>query len=234
MTTKTADPTPGDWDHQIRRIAEAIGADFQAGIPQILADSADASASAGREVPFRVLVSTLISLRTRDEVTIPASRRLLAEAPTPQDLAARDEEFIQKLIYPAGFYKTKARHLKEIARRIHTDFGGQVPNTREGLTSLPGVGPKTANLVLGLGFGIDAICVDTHVHRIANRLGWISTRTPEASEYALMEVLPQRFWIPINGLLVGFGQQICTPGRPRCTVCPLSDECPQIGVHHQR
>lgn len=216
------------WERPLHLIAEAIGADFQAGVNQILPEAA------GIDAPFHVLVSTLISLRTRDDVTIPASRRLLSDAPDPRSLSRLSETRIQELIYPAGFYKNKAKNLKEIGRLLASDHGGVVPNTRDGLIALPGVGPKTANLVLGLGFGIEAICVDTHVHRIPNRLGWISTKTPEESEHALMEILPRQFWIPINQLLVGFGQQICTPVSPRCGVCPLSDECPRNGVTQHR
>ncbi|HKK47703.1 MAG TPA: endonuclease III [Alkalispirochaeta sp.] len=234
VTTKTPDPHPQKWDSTLQRIAEAIGSDFQAGINQIVSGFEDSSSPGQSNVPFRVLVSTIISLRTRDEVTIPASRRLLHEAPDAPSLAALPTQRIQELIYPAGFYKNKARNLKEIAGRLVREYGGAVPDSKEGLTSFSGIGPKTANLVLGLGFGIDAICVDTHVHRIPNRLGWISTRTPQETEQALMEVLPRKFWIPINGLLVGFGQQICTPVSPRCSVCPLSDECPRTGVTHHR
>lgn len=226
--TKTTPKSVTHWDRLFHHIAEAIGADFKAGVNQIL------PGAEGGDAPFRVLVSTLISLRTRDEVTIPASRRLLAEAPDARSLAELSEARIQELIYPAGFYKNKAKNLKEIGRRLAAQEGGVVPNTRERLTELPGVGPKTANLVLGLGFGIEAICVDTHVQRIPNRLGWISTRTPEESEAALMQILPRKFWIPINQLLVGFGQQICTPVSPRCGVCPLAGECPRIGVAHHR
>ncbi len=234
VTTKTPDPSPSAWEARLQRIAEAIGTDFQAGINQIISNSEQKSEHTHRHGPFRVLVSTVISLRTRDEVTIPSSHRLLSEAPDAQSLATLPEQRIQELIYPAGFYKNKAKHLKEISQQIISDHGGCVPNSREELTSFPGVGPKTANLVLGLGFGIDAICVDTHVHRIPNRLGWISTKTPEQSEQALMEVLPRQFWIPINQLLVGFGQQICTPVSPRCSACPLTTECPRNGVTHHR
>jgi endonuclease-3 len=228
VTTTTVDSAPESWDGVLHRIADAVGSEFQAGVNQIAPDAGS------EEAPFRVLVSTLISLRTRDEVTIPASQRLLAAAPDAQRLAQLSEERIQKLIYPAGFYKTKARNLKQIGRILFETSGGSVPRTREALTDLPGVGPKTANLVLGLGFGIDAICVDTHVHRIPNRLGWIATSTPEESETALMEILPRRYWIPINQLLVGFGQLICTPVSPRCTACPLSETCPRVGVARHR
>lgn len=226
--TKTNPEPDHRWEQLFQLIAEAIGTDFQAGVNQILPEAERI------DTPFHVLVSTLISLRTRDEVTIPASRRLLAEAPDPRSVSLLSEARIQELIYPAGFYKTKAKNLKDIGQLLTTAHGGGVPSTREGLMALPGVGPKTANLVLGLGFGIDAICVDTHVHRIPNRLGWISTNAPEESEQALMKILPRQYWIPINQLLVGFGQQICTPVSPRCGACPLSAECPRNGVMQHR
>ncbi len=184
--------------------------------------------------PFRILVSTILSLRTKDKVTLEASRRLLERSPTPEALLQLKEEEIQTLIYPVGFYRVKAKHLKEIAHQLIDRFGGSVPSDREALLSLPGVGRKTANLVLNLGYGIPAICVDTHVHRISNRLGWVATRTPEQTEYALMEILPEQYWIPINEVLVAYGQQVCTPQSPFCSTCPLEKECPKIGVPRSR
>lgn len=184
--------------------------------------------------PFRILVSTVLSLRTKDKVTLEASQRLLEKAPTPAALLSLTEEEIQTLIYPVGFYRVKARNLKQIAVQLIERFQGQVPADRELLLSLPGVGRKTANLVLNLGYGIPAICVDTHVHRISNRLGWVRTRTPEQTEYALMEVLPQRYWIPLNEVLVAYGQRVCTPQSPFCSTCPLEQECPQVGVTRRR
>ncbi|MDR1317433.1 MAG: endonuclease III, partial [Spirochaetales bacterium] len=171
--------------------------------------------------PFRVLVATMISLRTKDEVTYTASRRLFEKAPSPAALAALPETAIEKLIYPAGFYKTKAASIRETARRVERDYGGKVPADRELLMAFPGVGRKTANLVLNLGFGIDAICVDTHVHRISNRAGWVETKTPEETEAALGRVMPRKFWIPLNELLVKYGQTVCTPVSPHCGSCPL-------------
>lgn len=161
----------------------------------------------------------MISLRTKDDVTLAASRRLFAAAGTPAELASLDEEEIARLIYPAGFYRMKAGNIREVARTVARQ--GTVPDTLELLTALPGVGRKTANLVLNLGFGIPAICVDTHVHRIANRLGWIATRTPDETERALMALMPARHWIETNELLVAFGQQVCTPVSPRCSACPF-------------
>ena len=184
--------------------------------------------------PFRLLVACVISLRTKDAVTAAASARLFAAAATPRALAALPEGRIAELIFPAGFYRTKARQIREIARRVAVEHGGRVPAGREALLGLPGVGRKTANLVLGLGFGIPAICVDTHVHRISNRLGLVRTRTPEQTEHALEAALPERFWIDINDLLVTFGQQVCHPTSPRCSSCPLAARCPRIGVTRSR
>lgn len=184
--------------------------------------------------PFRILVSTVLSLRTKDKVTLEASQRLLEQAPTPGALLALTEEEIQTLIYPVGFYRVKAKNLKRIARQLIERFQSEVPADPSLLLSLPGVGRKTANLVLNLGYGIPAICVDTHVHRISNRLGWVCTRTPEQTEYALMEVLPQPYWIPINEVLVAYGQRVCTPQSPSCSTCPLDQECPKLGVKRRR
>jgi endonuclease-3 len=184
--------------------------------------------------PFRLLVACVISLRTKDEVTAQASARLFAVASTPRALSGLRESRIARLIFPAGFYNTKARQIREIARSIAREHGGRVPPDREALLALPGVGRKTANLVLGLGFGIPAICVDTHVHRISNRLGLVRTRTPEETEHALEKVLPRRLWIEINDLLVTFGQNVCHPTSPRCSTCPLATRCPRVGVTRSR
>ena len=187
-----------------------------------------------RRDPFQVLVSTVISLRTKDEVTGPAARRLLARAPTVPALAAVPAAEIAELIYPAGFYRTKGRQLREIAAILMRDHGSTVPASLVELLRLPGVGRKTANLVLGLGFGIPAICVDTHVHRICNRLGWVRTRTPDDTELALARSLPRQYWIPINSIMVGYGQQVCTPVAPHCSRCPVRDTCPRHGVTRHR
>jgi endonuclease-3 len=184
--------------------------------------------------PFRTLVSTVISLRTKDEVTTAATERLFDRVTGPADLAALPEDRIAELIYPAGFYRTKAARLRRIARILVEEHSGSVPADSSALLALPGVGRKTANLVLGLAYGIPAICVDTHVHRIANRLGWVSTKTPEQTEEALAERLPRREWIRLNGVMVSFGQQVCTPQAPYCSRCPLREECPQVGVRRSR
>jgi endonuclease-3 len=187
-----------------------------------------------RRSAFHLLVSCIISLRTKDEVTHEASRRLFRLADSPAELAELAESEIAKAIYPAGFYKTKAGQLRRIAATLAADHGGAVPGDEAALLALPGVGRKTANLVLGLGFGIPAICVDTHVHRISNRLGMVATKTPDASEKALQAVLPEDLWIDINDLLVTFGQNRCHPTSPKCNGCPLDDLCPRIGVTRHR
>jgi len=176
----------------------------------------------------------MISLRTKDDVTEAASRRLLDRAPDPRSLAAMGEAQIARLIFPAGFYRTKARHLRQTAALLLERHGGRVPESMEQLLELPGVGRKTANLVRNLGYGLPGICVDTHVHRIANRLGWVRTNTPAQTERALEKVLPRRYWIPVNELLVGFGQRVCTPLSPRCSACPISGLCPRRGVGRSR
>jgi endonuclease-3 len=172
--------------------------------------------------PFKILISTILSLRTQDKTTTAASKRLYAVADTPATMAALTVSEIQKLIYPVGFYKNKAGQIKTIAEYLCTH---PMPKTREGLMAFKGVGRKTANLVLALGFGIPAICVDTHVHRITNRLGFVQTKNPEETEFALMEKVPQKDWNRLNALLVAFGQTICRPVGPKCTTCPVNKSC---------
>ncbi len=187
-----------------------------------------------RQDPFSVLISTVISLRTKDDVTLSASQRLLAAAPDPQAMLRLSEEQIADLIFPAGFYKRKAMQIRTIAGILLEKYDGKVPADATLMMELPGVGIKTANLTLNLGFGIDAICVDCHVHQISNRLGWISTKTPEESEKVLQTVMPKRFWIPLNELLVSYGQEVCTSVSPKCSLCPECGRCPKIGVSKSR
>ncbi|MCK4541238.1 MAG: endonuclease III [Spirochaetales bacterium] len=184
--------------------------------------------------PFKVLISTIISLRTKDKVTIDASNRLFQKAPDPASILNLSKEEIAALIFPAGFYRIKSKNIKEIARILVEEHNGKVPPSQEALLSMPGVGIKTANLTLSLGFNLPYICVDTHVHRICNRLGWINTKTPEQSTAALEKVLPPDLWIEINGLLVSFGQQVCTPQAPWCGQCPVTPFCPKISVSRSR
>jgi endonuclease III len=180
--------------------------------------------------PFEILVSTILSLRTKDEVTSQAAARLFARARTPEQVLALGEQQVARLIYPVGFYPTKAERLVRISRILLDEHQGEVPDTMQGLLALPGVGRKTANLVLVEGYGQAAICVDTHVHRISNRIGYVCTRTPEQTEMALRRKLPRKHWIRYNELLVAFGQVICRPLSPFCSRCPVSEMCPQIGV----
>jgi endonuclease III len=187
-----------------------------------------------REDPFRVLVATMLSAQTRDAVTHAASTRLFRVARTPATMAGLSEARLRRLIYPVSFYRVKAHHVREACRQILSRFGGQVPHTMEALLTLPGVGRKTANLVLILSHASRRnICVDTHVHRIANRLGWVRTRTPDQTEQALYRVVPQRLWSTVNVRLVTWGQNVCRPVYPRCGVCALSPLCPKIGVTRQ-
>jgi endonuclease-3 len=183
------------------------------------------------EDPFQVLIATMLSAQTKDAVTAAASERLFRVARTPEAIARLPESRIEKLIYPVSFYRNKAIHVRETCRQLVSRFGGRVPPTMEELLTLPGVGRKTANLVLILAHASrDNICVDTHVHRIANRLGWVRTRTPEETEHALYAVAPRRWWPVINLYLVTWGQNVCRPVYPLCPQCVLVDICPKIGV----
>jgi endonuclease-3 len=184
--------------------------------------------------PFLVLISCLISLRTKDEVTAKASARLFRLARTPRTMAELPASTIAEAIFPAGFYRVKADTIRDICRTLLERHDGKVPDTMEALLSLKGVGRKTANLVLTVGFGKPGICVDTHVHRISNRLGIVRTTTPEQTESALRRVLPRRHWIPYNDLLVSFGQNVCKPISPHCSLCPVSGLCPRVDVGTHR
>ena len=184
--------------------------------------------------PFRVLIACILSLRTQDTTTGPASDRLFAVAATPEATRKLPARRIERLIYPVGFYRTKARVILGICRDLLERFEGRVPDTIDELLTLNGVGRKTANLVVTMGYGKPGICVDTHVHRISNRLGYVKTRNPEETEMALRGKLPRRYWIGYNDLLVSFGQNICVPISPRCSVCPVTTLCPRVGVTTKR
>jgi endonuclease-3 len=184
-----------------------------------------------QEDPFQVLIATLLSARTQDKTTLAASRRLFSVARTPRRMAALPVEELERLIYPVSFYRNKARHVKAACRMLVGRFGGRVPMSMEELLTLPGVGRKTANLVLILGFkSVQNICVDTHVHRIANRLGWVSTRTPEQTEQALYSSVERRWWPYVNLYLVTWGQNVCRPLYPRCGECVVRRFCSRVGV----
>jgi endonuclease-3 len=197
--------------------------------PTALADVAERSRD-----PFRVLVACLLSLRTKDETTGPASDRLFALADTPEAMLRLGPGQIERAIFPVGFYRTKARVLLGVSRDLIERFDGRVPASIDALLTLKGVGRKTANLVMTQGFGRPGICVDTHVHRISNRLGYVRTRNPEETEMALRAKLPRRYWIGYNDLLVSFGQNVCLPVSPRCSACAVRSSCPRVGVTHAR
>jgi endonuclease-3 len=216
---------PRDWDRELAAIEAVIRSYPDPSVNEI--ESINGT-------PWGVLVSTIISLRTKDAVTLKSSIRLLSSAAGPRELLSLGESEVAELIYPAGFYRTKAANLIRIADILVENYQEEVPADREALMSLPGVGLKTANLVLGVGFGIPALCVDIHVHRIANRRGWISSDKPDLTEKLLSAILPEKWWIPINRILVSFGQIVCTPVSPHCSTCPVQEDCPQTGVVKHR
>jgi endonuclease-3 len=184
--------------------------------------------------PFETLVSTILSLRTKDAVTATASERLLARASTPESIASLTPAELEPLIFPVGFYRTKARNLQKACRILVEQHGSIVPRDLNQLLELPGVGRKTANLVITIGYGDYGICVDTHVHRISNLLGYVKTKTPNETEWALREKLPKKYWKTYNDLLVTFGQNLCVPVSPWCSRCPVARYCEGIGLKRSR
>ena len=217
---------PFDIDEAFRRLRLAL-----AGLPKA---AMFALRDMGHGSPFEQLVSSLISARTRDEVTTPVCLRLFAAARTPEAVAALDEATLAGLLHGATFPEPKARDILALSRRIRDEHGGAVPDTPEGLMAFRGVGPKVAALTLGVAFNKAAISVDIHVHRVANRWGYVSAPTPERSQRALEAVLPRRYWIEINERLVPFGKFVCTGERPRCSDCTLLSMCRQVGVTSRR
>ncbi|CDE58895.1 TPA: endonuclease III [Candidatus Gastranaerophilales bacterium HUM_15] len=175
--------------------------------------------------PYLVLISCILSLRTNDRTTYPATLRMLELAKTPHEMKAVKADDLAKAIYPVGFYENKAKQIIELSRQIDEELGGVVPDEIEDLIKFNGVGRKTANLVLSRGFNKPAICVDVHVHRIFNRLGYVNTKTPEETEFALRKKLPVKYWIDINTLMVTHGQNVCKPIKPNCSVCPIAGHC---------
>ncbi len=184
--------------------------------------------------PFKVLVSTILSARTKDDATAAATRRLFEAATTPEEIGALPAAELERLIFPVGFYRTKAKNLRLAMGVLLDRFGGEVPQTVEELIELPGVGRKTANLVVTEGFRRPGICVDTHVHRITNLWGYVDTRNPLETEMALRAKLPRRQWIGLNKTLVSFGQKLCVPVSPWCSRCPVEEWCPKLGVERRR
>lgn len=213
------------WDHIMEVLREYLAVHDPPSVTREAESSRD---------PFRVLVATVISLRTKDEVTSAASARLFALADTPAGVAALDVQVIADAIRPANFYPTKARRIRDLSARLVDEFKGQVPRDLDVLLTFKGVGRKTANLVLTEGFDLPGVCVDTHVHRISNRLGMVRTRDPDATEFALRRTLPREYWKPINTCLVSFGQRVCRPQSPFCSQCPLSPVCRRVGVTRSR
>lgn len=175
--------------------------------------------------PYPVLIACILSLRTNDKTTYPAALRMLELAKTPKEMAAVDVQDLEHAIYPVGFYKNKASQIIELSKILEDKYGGKVPCDIDELCKFRGVGRKTANLVLALGFNTPAICVDVHVHRIFNRIGYVKTKTPGETEFALRGKLPKKYWIEINTLLVTHGQNICKPLKPRCEICPINKYC---------
>ena len=184
--------------------------------------------------PFQILMATILSLRTKDTLTAQVAPRLFDLADNPYDMVRHAPEEIEQVIYPVGFYRTKARSILAISQELINDYHGRVPDDLEELLKLPGVGRKTANLVVTIGYNKPGICVDTHVHRITNRWGYVQTKTPEQTEFALREKLPAEYWIEINGLLVSMGQNLCTPTSPWCTKCPVTAYCDRTGLTRSR
>lgn len=182
----------------------------------------------GFKDPFIVLIACILSLRTNDKTTYPATLRMLKLGKTPEDFAKLDPKVLEKAIYPVGFYANKAKQIVELSKELVEKYNSKVPDEIEELVKFNGVGRKTANLVLSEGFHKPAICVDVHVHRISNRLGYVKTKNPEETEFALRKKLPQKYWIDINSLLVTHGQNICKPTNPRCNECPIKDYCNRI------
>lgn len=190
--------------------------------------------AANSDDPLKILISTILSLRTQDKTTHDASKRLFQLADSPFDIASLSLQEIENAIYPVGFYRNKAKNIKHICEKLIENYNSRVPDDIEELIKLKGVGRKTANLVVTLGFNKPGICVDTHVHRISNRWGLISTKSPYETEITLRKKLPRRYWIEYNTLLVSFGQNLCRPVSPRCSTCPVLSYCDRVGVSKNR
>jgi endonuclease-3 len=208
--------------HVAVRILRREAPKWQTPVVTLIAEASDS--------PFKVLISCILSLRTQDSTTAQASRRLFALADSPETMVRLSAKKIEQVIFPVGFYRTKAKTILEICRNLNENYRGRVPDEIDELIKFKGVGRKTANLVVTLGYNKPGICVDTHVHRISNRWGYVKTATPEKTEVALRQKLPKQYWIEYNDLLVSFGQQLCRPISPLCSQCPVAKYCSQIGV----
>jgi endonuclease-3 len=212
--------------HAAVRILRREAPKWQTPVVTLIAEASDS--------PFKVLISCILSLRTQDSTTAQASRRLFALAQSPETMVRLTAKKIEQAIFPVGFYRTKAKTILEICRNLNENYRGRVPDEIDELMKFKGVGRKTANLVVTLGYNKPGICVDTHVHRISNRWGYVKTATPEKTEVALRQKLPKQYWIEYNDLLVSFGQQLCRPISPLCSQCPVAKYCSQIGVTVKR
>jgi endonuclease III len=212
--------------HAALRILRRQAPKWQTPVVTLIAEASDS--------PFKVLISCILSLRTQDSTTAQASRRLFALADSPETMVRLSAKRIEQVIFPVGFYRTKAKTILEICRNLNENYRGRVPDEIDELIKFKGVGRKTANLVVTLGYNKPGICVDTHVHRISNRWGYVKTATPEKTEVALRQKLPKQYWIEYNDLLVSFGQQLCRPISPLCSQCPVAKYCSQIGVTVKR
>lgn len=212
-------------DHQINTIIKILKKELEVGTLPIVSHLAE-----NQRDPFVILISTLLSLRTKDEVTAVATDRLFDLASTPEEMLKVSLDKIAKTIYPVGFYRVKAKNIHHTCRELIERFDSRVPDNMDDLLSIKGVGRKTANLVMSLAYGKDAICVDTHVHRISNRLGYVQTKTPDETEFALRKKLPHRHWIIYNTIMVAFGRKTCKPVSPLCSQCPVNKWCDRIGV----
>lgn len=216
-------------DHDIVTVVNVLTRELETCEPPIVSSLAGETRS-----PFQILISTLLSLRTKDEITAVACENLFALASTPEEMLKLSEEKIIRAIYPVGFYRNKTKTILHVCRELIDKYDSKVPDTAEKLLALNGVGRKTANLVAALGYNRKEICVDTHVHRISNRLGYVKTGTPEKTEYALKEKLPQKYWSIYNTLMVTFGKNICRPVSPFCSKCPVSMYCDRVDVVKSR
>ena len=212
-------------DKQINIVIKILKKELEVGEMPIVTHLAE-----NQRDPFVILISTLLSLRTKDEVTAVATERIFALASTPQEMLQISLSKIAKTIYPVGFYRVKAHTIHHVCRELISRFNSKVPDELDALLSIKGVGRKTANLVVTLAYGKDGICVDTHVHRISNRLGYVKTKTPDETELALRDKLPRRHWIIYNSILVAFGRKTCKPVSPFCSLCPVNIYCDRVGV----
>ncbi len=190
--------------------------------------------AAFKRAPYQLLIACLLSLRTKDTTTGPAARNLFLLAKTPSEMVLLTKEQIQSVIYPVGFYRNKAEIVLSVSQKLLEKYSGKVPSSMDELLAFKGVGRKTANLVLTMGYGLPGICVDTHVHRISNRWGYVCTKTPDETEIALREKLPKEYWLSYNDYLVALGQTLCHPTSPKCSQCPLENDCSQVGVIRKR